>query len=1602
MASARDSIAEQLALPPSNYARGAFQVTEYDCMGRTPLRSAMLLGGVPKAVAAAASRGTMAASRAAEGGEWPVTKWNAKDSATLKDYYGPKWKHILTPNVSFVQTYNRQGARAHGGAEGDEFDYSGKYGGDEYGGDEYGDDEYDGSGGEYDGGGDEYDGGGDEDVDEDVFGDLSGLNALALGTDEDDDGAVLIAEGDLQSRASRRDQRAVRDDEAALSEDAATTYSTLGVSNIDTVADLRQRVYLAMGIPPYRQHLFWENENFPLSAPLGAYVLSVGGMPQRVDIRRFGADEALQIEDVPVSNDLSTELERGNVFVEGVESFIQLRQAGGGQPLSRMFVVDLERVVAPRRRALIAAAEDRLRANLLYQGMAIKYWPLMSKEAFLMYLRDPASVAQEYPRLAFGGLSLGSRAELERSVQADNEIMRTVEARADAALRRYATPGSVAITSATLTVDPRRVVRGRQVSNVILDVSKLFNLFSTSRHRPAIVGRFYITSTGRSRQDITVVKKHITAELGGNDDAVDIDRICRRSLRRHSMVILIRTTVDEGSEEDDASGLIDGAWLRGRARLLVMSIQSNGEYSVEASWSEDARMSPEAVVREVGGMVLPIIEEINRMGSMVFSTNGRLYSNFGDSAGGAGSARVSLEGMTTSFFWPASLTEEGFRRLKSRWRGYEQAGAVNIKGLQQAGAFAFQLRKGVTAYDPRAIERTVVVSRRTDSQGRQRQVREVADRTQNTYSYLTDDTIAARWECIYGGRPVRIFHRTTDLRVEVVGSNEEELRIAWNILFTFFESLAQGPDKLPPGLLSTGKGRTVSKSKAGLKALQDSDPNLFDLRRSDRKATVYSVLCQKPRPPVAYSPDEIDTLPAKVRAKLVQYWNFTENRPAYYHCASPKFPHLSFLDGRHPDGYCLPCCQKTTAHPGSRRDLINQRCLQAYANGPDETIADLIDDVEVSSRHTLAYGKRVPPGRVATLAPEVEEGLLYQARSTEAGGCSIPKAEYRLLGVSQSLPSLPEGGMFYAVAGAIGRDPDDMAQTFAAAVEKLGSDYEILVEGNMGHLFSSAGELAAAIIDTFTAGDSAVKFTAFSPGGRAHEFWIPLVLELASTVLDVYPIIFRDPDGSARGIMVDFPRQTLSWLRRYRNSTKMAGQAVIVFDVGRPESKRSSGGVYPLVQVKRGMDPAGTWAPCCFVVGVLREMGNRENKRMSAWAANDLAILLATKRMSAYSVVLELVGLRGESYAVILKGAKGHVYVPFEMSTPGVFGSPQTAGSLDPKMLGTARATVQFLEDLSYSCKGVGAAANIEYELVHTEEGRRAIGFQVGVATTDAAGVYAHLNFYHQPVKAGAAARPTIEFPILPWEIDAMVGDASADDWASIPITDRGRDEMYRQVTYRLFLTEFMTHMLADRNEAAREKLRAAAKGDKTPAKKRADIAAVLRPLVSKNYTEEHLEDDVDQLTGALTAVSASSRGVKKSAAANLAAAMEKVYNFDTTRLYAIRDSEPGWAEAEIGKIMKSIVEVVPAEKLAPVIANIEDLNIYASCKVRAQAGVPGPPCAGERLIVSDRDFPEMVSILAHDVRNPMVADTLPLALSGILDDMSFVRRPGETILVHV
>ncbi len=353
---------------------------------------------------------------------------------------------------------------------------------------------------------------------------------------------------------------------------------------------------------------------------------------------------------------------------------------------------------------------------------------------------------------------------------------------------------------------------------------------------------------------------------------------------------------------------------------------------------------------------------------------------------------------------------------------------------RQFDKFEFVIKKGTYEYDVSTIDHVMAIS--------------------NQYSHYSDKTVKLKWDQLYGGRVIRVSNRTTDIRFEVLEVGDNEFK---NILM-YIAGFIQ--------IQNPGTGSIVNYDKK-LKKLRELDPDLYNLKKYGSNK-IYSIKCQNKHQPMIYTDDEIANMPAKTISKLTKYWNFTLSKPAYYGCNNKMYPHLSFIAGVHPRGYCMPCCNKKDQNRGIKHDLY-QECINNH------TYNRVSMD---NSRHIMSYGKEIEIGRISKMSHMLSRDIFMDEN-------------IYLFGVQQHTLSAVNIGILFAIA-------EILNITAAEFIDK------ILVSMNE-QLFASIGGSFILLDDLVNALSSILTCNLV----RTIE-WKTIFIEAARILFDMTVIIFVD------------------------------------------------------------------------------------------------------------------------------------------------------------------------------------------------------------------------------------------------------------------------------------------------------------------------------------------------------------------------------------------------------------------------------------------------------------------------------------------------------------
>lgn len=304
-----------------------------------------------------------------------------------------------------------------------------------------------------------------------------------------------------------------------------------------------------------------------------------------------------------------------------------------------------------------------------------------------------------------------------------------------------------------------------------------------------------------------------------------------------------------------------------------------------------------------------------------------------------------------------------------RWGALAEAGLLAGAAATPTRLVA-RARKGVMGgYAPGALQQSVELS---------------GDLVDSDYSLPRE-----RRDAVHPGRPVTAERMVKALRVGAEDVTASEF--AW--LQRLLGAALAAPEDLDRELAAAAR---AARKASRLDRLQQIDPALYDLKKHDPSSVVYARLCQgTERQPLILGPGD------KPKKGDAEYWNFTEGAPATYRCTHPDFPALGFLGtDKHPKGFCLPCCKRAPAAPGTAAAARDAACLarEAPAGAPAKAASRL-----------LAASKAVPFGREGQLPPALAAimGKFGEPGAVRRGAGSVGRVA-AALGVDEAGATLEE------------------------------------------------------------------------------------------------------------------------------------------------------------------------------------------------------------------------------------------------------------------------------------------------------------------------------------------------------------------------------------------------------------------------------------------------------------------------------------------------------------------------------------------------------------------------------------------------------------------
>lgn len=860
----------------------------------------------------------------------------------------------------------------------------------------------------------------------------------------------------------------------------------------------------------------------------------------------------------------------------------------------------------------------------------------------------------------------------------------------------------------------------------------------------------------------------------------------------------------------------------------------------------------------------------------------------------------------------------------------------------------------------------------------------------NTYEYLSKEVIGTKWSQLYvHNKLINIYLRQTDVRFILNGMWDIEFNILYSyIILAIYLTNLNSTLKNSKYADIAKKSSNVSISAArNSKQLKQLDPVLYDFRRYSSKLT-HSRICQKPNQPHLLTQEELESLSAKEKNKVVKYWNFTTQTDAYYYAPNPKYPYINFIVGKHPAGFCIPCAKKSpVTNKNKTKKMIYDICMKEHKYEKERK--NLIQE----TRYIMNYGKPIDVGRLCKLPENTMEPLFYESFSEYNGideEC-FKDDRYLLFGVEQKFGDVLFVGFLNILLMALETNITDLIATLTKSIKAKPNMFNTILDGAITKHFNTHKDFTDAMHQVFLS-DSLVSTSMISVP------WNDIFIDIAFSYLSIVTVEFVDYVGKRSNF-------DQSEFIKHESDPLQAGDMIELVMNNKIDVILSNPDSYRYVLVLRKLKyvtPVFFLNPFVYYkTKLINKMlfDNKDNITRiisNLLTHNDDAGVDNPTRFNNHYLYLNTIKnfVSATKFNITEFYINKHnqcYYIGIKYGDKSTFYIPVVTTEWTPVANVTAKYEIcsyksdfsQINEFLLQYNKWIGSTA------IHIEKW---IGN--GKAKTCCGFMFSGVNFYFTPIPLAAALKIK-DVPV--WNIPYNIVDINSAIYNNKPIksdklVSQISDHFYEHHIYQLLIIEFTSLLCKEKNIKLRTEIKKAISLNKKLLDIFEDIFVLLTSYYSGNPGDMV---DVEKIEDYNSVIMAINEVVSKQQNKSFiyAAIDSTVYNFDKLSVNRLRTMPRDKIYKELYDLSKKIVQIgtVPKPTEIP--------NILSSCSLH-----PAYYCKGTKLIMSEQKLKRLLDILAADIQNPIKEKWLfsPIFSENVIDFLKFESHPNTNITIEV
>ena len=179
----------------------------------------------------------------------------------------------------------------------------------------------------------------------------------------------------------------------------------------DNIVSLREKIYVATGIPPFRQHLLLKDNAGSIKL---SYQITVSG--SLLDINIFNELQCVKtntILNIPIDTDVVARKTDINIAMMDM-TYVMLMISG--HYITEVLICDLFDILNPNNSEVEQLMQSEQQRELIYYGFIIKYFPILPYEGMVQVYEKKDDISYLYPCLKQPYTKLRSRFQQEKTL----------------------------------------------------------------------------------------------------------------------------------------------------------------------------------------------------------------------------------------------------------------------------------------------------------------------------------------------------------------------------------------------------------------------------------------------------------------------------------------------------------------------------------------------------------------------------------------------------------------------------------------------------------------------------------------------------------------------------------------------------------------------------------------------------------------------------------------------------------------------------------------------------------------------------------------------------------------------------------------------------------------------------------------------------------------------------------------------------------------------------------------------------------------------------------------------------------------------------------